>query len=259
MWGWVRMRLRVAFGVAVGALTVVGGPLSSSSRADDLPASFPSIARTPGAAVLIQNSGIAEVVVQVASAADIVSPAMEASVQASVPAPPPAPVPAPPPPKPLVPVLAPPPPKPPVPPAIASRTGTVVKLAGSPLSDSRHAADIDSGDRKAMLVKSIGPCLTGKAAWYGGKYLGRQTSSGTILDQVHATAAHRTLPLNSLVRVTNLSNGRMVIVRITDRGPVSTRLLIDMSPRAADELAMKTAGVVPVTVEQVVELPPNFK
>ena|SRR5579863_225082 len=246
MWGWVRMRLWVAFGMAAVALIVVGGACSTRSLADDLPASFPSFARSPGAAILVQNAGVAEVVIQVASAAEIVGPAMEA--------PPPAPIPL------AVPVLGPPPPKPPGPAKIVGHAATDVKLAGNPPQpDGRHAADMDSGDRKAMLVKSIGPCQTGKAAWYGGRYIGRQTSSGTILDQIHATAAHRTLPLNSLVRVTNLSNGRMIIVRITDRGPVSNRLLIDMSPRAADELAMKTAGVVPVTVEQVVELPPNSK
>ena len=117
-----------------------------------------------------------------------------------------------------------------------------------------RAADTADGDRKIAQVRAIGPCQLGSAAWYGGRYIGRRTSSGTRLDQIHATAAHRTLPLNSLVRVTNLSNGRSVVVRITDRGPVSKSLLIDMSPKAADELAMKTAGIVPVSIEQVVEV-----
>ena len=120
--------------------------------------------------------------------------------------------------------------------------------------DRRRDADTNDGDWKITQVKAIGPCQLGTAAWYGGRYIGRQTSSGARLDQIHATAAHRTLPLNSLVRVTNLSNGRSVVVRITDRGPVSKSLLIDMSPKAADELAMKTAGIVPVSIEQVVEV-----
>jgi rare lipoprotein A len=59
--------------------------------------------------------------------------------------------------------------------------------------------------------------------------------------------------------VTNLRNGRSVIVRVTDRGPVSETLLIDVSPSAAEVLDMKAAGVVPVTVEQVVEVPPDAK
>ena len=110
-----------------------------------------------------------------------------------------------------------------------------------------------------LCVRPIGKAETGTAAWYGGRYLGRQTSSGSRLDTIHPTAAHRTLPLNSLARVTNLDNGRSVVVRVTDRGPVSKSLLIDMSPSAADELHMKHAGLAPVTVEQVVEVPADSK
>ncbi len=110
-----------------------------------------------------------------------------------------------------------------------------------------------------MCVRPIGKVETGTAAWYGGRYVGRRTSSGSRLDTIHATAAHRTLPLNSLARVTNLENGRSVVVRVTDRGPISTSLLIDMSPKAADELRMKHAGLVPVRVEQVVEVPADSK
>jgi rare lipoprotein A len=108
-----------------------------------------------------------------------------------------------------------------------------------------------------VSVRAVGKSETGTAAWYGGRYLGRRTSSGERLDTVHPTAAHRTLPLNSLARVTNLANGRSIIVRVTDRGPVSASLLIDMSPRAADQLEMKEAGLVQVKVEQVVAVPPD--
>jgi len=119
-----------------------------------------------------------------------------------------------------------------------------------PRADRQRSADAGN-DR----VKPVGPCHFGTAAWYGGHYVGQRTSNGERLDAIHPTAAHRTLPLNSLVRVTNLHNGRSVIVRITDRGPVSERLAIDVSPKAAEELAMKDAGVVPVSIEQVVEVP----
>ena len=112
---------------------------------------------------------------------------------------------------------------------------------------------------EALCVRPIGEAESGTAAWYGGRYLGRRTSSGSRLDTIHPTAAHRTLPLNSLARVTNLDNGRSVVVRVTDRGPVSKSLLIDMSPKAADELHMRHAGLVPVTVEQVVEVPTDSK
>jgi rare lipoprotein A (peptidoglycan hydrolase) len=112
---------------------------------------------------------------------------------------------------------------------------------------------------RPMSVRTVGRSQTGTAAWYGGRYIGRRTTSGERLDAVHPTAAHRTLPLNSLARVTNLKNGRSIVVRVTDRGPVSDSLLIDMSPRAADELHMKEAGLIPVRVEQVVEVPPDHK
>jgi rare lipoprotein A (peptidoglycan hydrolase) len=89
----------------------------------------------------------------------------------------------------------------------------------------------------------------GKAAWYN--FVGRYTSTGERLDTVTATAAHRTLPLSSYAKVTNLDSGRSVIVRINDRGPWTRRFIIDLSPRAADELDMKRAGVASVIVEPI--------
>ncbi len=75
--------------------------------------------------------------------------------------------------------------------------------------------------RRRREVVATGEPEVGRASWYGGRHLGRRTASGERLDSIHNTAAHRSLPLNSLVRVTNLDNGRSVIVRVTDRGPVS--------------------------------------
>ena len=123
---------------------------------------------------------------------------------------------------------------------------------------SRHERS-DAADLSKVCVRAVGRVETGTAAWYGERYVGRRTSSGEKLDTIHATAAHRTLPLNSLARVTNLRNGRSVVVRVTDRGPLSHELLIDMSPRAAEELRMREAGLVPVRVEQVVEVPADSK
>ena len=87
----------------------------------------------------------------------------------------------------------------------------------------------------------------GKAAWYD--LVGRKTASGEILDTVTATAAHRWLPLASLAKVTDLDNGRSVIVKINDRGPYTRGRIIDLSPRAADALRMKAAGVAAVVIE----------
>ena len=89
----------------------------------------------------------------------------------------------------------------------------------------------------------------GKAAWYN--LVGGYTSTGERLDTVTATAAHRTLPLSSYARVTNLDTGRSVIVKINDRGPQTRRFIIDLSPRAADALDMKRAGVASVAVEPI--------
>jgi len=89
----------------------------------------------------------------------------------------------------------------------------------------------------------------GKAAWYN--FVGSHTSTGERLDAVTPTAAHRTLPLSSYAKVTNLDSGRSVIVRINDRGPWTRRFIIDLSPRAAEVLDMKRAGVASVMVEPI--------
>ena len=103
----------------------------------------------------------------------------------------------------------------------------------------------------APIVKVVGHQQIGMAAWYGGKHLGRRTASGAVLDSETPTAAHRSLPLNSLVRITNLRNGRSVICTVNDRGPWGRNRLIDVSPRAADELDLKRTGIAKVSVEPV--------
>lgn len=136
---------------------------------------------------------------------------------------------------------------------------TPARFAAIPAGDSNKRRPEKVAAFGDLCVRAVGKVETGRAAWYGGRYIGRRTSSGSRLDTIHPTAAHRTLPLNSLARVTNLENRRSVVVRVTDRGPFNASLLIDMSPKAADELHMKHAGVVPVSVEQVVEVPPDSK
>ena len=105
--------------------------------------------------------------------------------------------------------------------------------------------------RQPASLQVVGRREVGRASWYGNWHVGRLTATGERLDTAHPTAAHRTLPMYSLVKVTNLKNGRSVVVTINDRGPVSRRLSIDLSPRAADVLAMRHDGVVPVTIEQI--------
>jgi rare lipoprotein A len=98
--------------------------------------------------------------------------------------------------------------------------------------------------------RAAGSSQFGKAAWYD--LVGYQTASGEMLDTVTATAAHRSLPLASYAKVTNLDNGRSVIVKINDRGPYTRGRIIDLSPRAADVLDIKRAGVAAVAVESLV-------
>ena len=82
----------------------------------------------------------------------------------------------------------------------------------------------------------------GSASYYAAKFDGRRTASGERFDNDDMTAAHRTLPFGSLVRVTNPANGRSVIVRVNDRGPFTRGRLIDVSRAAAEELGMVARG-----------------
>ena len=100
------------------------------------------------------------------------------------------------------------------------------------------------------LVLAAGRSQLGKAVWYD--FVGGRTASGEILDSVTATAVHRSLPLASYAKVTNLDNGLSVVVKINDRGPYTRGRIIDLSPRAADALDMKRAGVAAVVIDPLV-------
>jgi rare lipoprotein A len=102
--------------------------------------------------------------------------------------------------------------------------------------------DIPS-DAKPILVE------TGIASWYGAPYHNRRGSNGEIYNMHAMTAAHRTLPLGSIVRVTNPANGSSVMVRITDRGPFIAGRVIDLSQAAAKQIGLIQKGTAPVRVE----------
>lgn len=91
--------------------------------------------------------------------------------------------------------------------------------------------------------------LTGKASYYYGRWIGRKTANGEIYRATDVTAAHKTLPFNTMVRVTNLKNGKSVIVRINNRGPYIKGRILDLSLVAARQIDMTKAGVVPVRAE----------
>jgi rare lipoprotein A len=93
----------------------------------------------------------------------------------------------------------------------------------------------------------------GIASWYGSKFHQRRTANGEIFDMYRVSAAHRTLPLPSLVRVTNLENGRSIVVRVNDRGPFSRGRILDLSRRGADLLGFRRKGTAKVRVRILAE------
>jgi len=97
----------------------------------------------------------------------------------------------------------------------------------------------------------------GNASWYGIPFHGRHASNGEVYDMHKLTAAHRTLPFDTKVRVTNLSNGKSTIVRITDRGPFVEGRIIDLSMAAAREIDSVGPGVVPVRIEVLSAIDPT--
>ena len=94
---------------------------------------------------------------------------------------------------------------------------------------------------------------TGIASWYGPKFHGRKTANGETFDMNTLTAAHRTLPMPSLVRVINLSNGRSLQLRVNDRGPFARNRIIDVSRRAAQLLGFQRQGTARVRVEIIAD------
>lgn len=101
--------------------------------------------------------------------------------------------------------------------------------------------------------KNTGYRSQGQASWYGNRHHGRRTASGERFDQHALTAAHRSLPFGSRVRVTNLLNRRSVVVRINDRGPYARGRIIDISQQAAERLGMLRRGIAPVRLEALAD------
>lgn len=119
-------------------------------------------------------------------------------------------------------------------------TGCLASLGCSSLSKGNPALDIGIKDR-------------GVASWYGKEFHGRVAANGEVFDMTALTAAHRKLPLGSLVRVINLANGKQVHVRINDRGPYVIGRMLDLSYAAAVELGMVDVGTTVVHLEVIGE------
>jgi len=115
------------------------------------------------------------------------------------------------------------------------------------------AAPATKGPRssKSAPPKPEKPYQIGRASWYGKPFHGRTTASGEPYDMFQFTAAHRYLPLGTWVKVTNLRNGKSLMVRINDRGPVPESRIIDLSYGAAAMLEFRHAGVEQVRLDLV--------
>lgn len=114
------------------------------------------------------------------------------------------------------------------------------------------------GVSQPTFAQSTKKTQVGSASWYGSKYHGRKTSSGERYNKNDMTAAHKTLPFGTKVKVTNPANDESVILRINDRGPFVGNRIIDVSEAAARKLGMHSKGVARVKVE-VIELPGTDK
>ena len=103
----------------------------------------------------------------------------------------------------------------------------------------------------------------GTASWYGGRDIGRKTANGEVYRSGDVTAAHKKLPFNTMVRVTNLRNGKTTIVRINDRGPYIRGRIVDLSEAAAKKIGLYDAGLAKVRLEVFKPIPimerPNLR
>ena len=106
-----------------------------------------------------------------------------------------------------------------------------------------------SGGTSSIEYKDLG---TMKASWYGPRFHGRTTANGEIYDQTAYTAAHKSLPFGTLLRITNPRNNKTLIVRINDRGPYIPGRQLDLSKAAAEELGIVHSGVKKLKIEEVI-------
>ena len=113
--------------------------------------------------------------------------------------------------------------------------------------------NIEPNGQKKSSTSTTKHALSGTASWYGPRFHGKKTASGEIYDQNKLTAAHKTVPLGSKARVTNLDNGNTVEVEINDRGPFVQGRIIDLSRAAARALGFVESGTAPVRVELIAE------
>jgi len=142
--------------------------------------------------------------------------------------------------------------RPPPPPTTTTASNRGAASRPSRTNPSGDSASIQNLPPPAPIPSNLGKPVSsevGLASWYGPPYAGRKGADGTVYDQNAMTAAHLTLPMGTVVRVTNLTNNESVIVKITDRGPFVHGRIIDLSLAAAKATGVYRAGVAKVKVE----------
>lgn len=130
-------------------------------------------------------------------------------------------------------------------------TGSFLLLALSIMALSLTAGCATTGSAVVSSPDGRSHDMTGLASWYGANFQGRPTASGEPFDVAQLTAAHRTLPFGTVVRVRCVETRKTVVVRINDRGPFVQGRVIDLSEAAARDLGMIQAGVIPVEIDVV--------
>jgi len=140
-------------------------------------------------------------------------------------------------------------------PVLATKSPAIPEIPGAKSVALRNVET--PGAESETLKKPAAPALpiavrsvsTGEASWYGPGFYGNRTANGELFRPGTLTAAHRTLPFGTKVRVTNLWNGRSAIVRINDRGPFHGRRVIDLAHGAASQLGLISSGIAQVKLE----------
>ena len=148
--------------------------------------------------------------------------------------------------------------------SVKANANAKVAAASQPLAaPGRRTATQKNSARRAALAhgkkKAAHTVMSGTAAYYANRFHGRKTSSGHLYDKNAMTAAHRSIPLGTWVRVTHQRNGNSVVVQVNDRGPFAGKRIIDLSLAAATDLGMLRKGTAPVLLEVLPDYPPVIK
>ena len=137
---------------------------------------------------------------------------------------------------------------------------SITESSGDQIRRQTIAAKIDIPKDEPSVIEKLNTVAsntvrkfsqTGVASWYGRQFHGRKTASGERFDMNGLTAAHRSLPLNCYIRVTNKDNGKSVVVKVNDRGPFHGNRVLDLSYGAAKQLGVTSAGTAKVSIERV--------